>query len=360
MSFISKSFTAVTATCVGLLFWYLTFISARATYSHATMDTGKSGAFTLGTAFVLFIAALFFTLPTARRKLISATFPAVSRIFFVSVLLALFAIVFVLLSSIPENGGWHFFYGVPKDTVLAGFCILVLAFLLVFLLPGTAYSEHRAVYRELREELSHAQSHAVYDYESDQGAQTDERSFLRKVLAIVLGLAATSVLGLAYYGFSYAHFISSAAHVDLVKANSTILIGGFFIALSGSLLLGKKGKPRGVFRNPTVRAIAIILCCLPVSFLVIPAAQSGLPAVLSLNEDGRYDKIEVSVVERGRESSRRRCDRQVKVVWEIHNRTLCEVPEHVWSRLNAGDRLVLQGFLTDHGFRYETVDFVRE
>lgn len=351
MTHFSRAFTGITSLATGIFLILLTTASLRATVIHAQIGNTTNAAITLSTALVLFFVALFFALPTARRKLIYATFSGAARALFGTLFIAFFGVIAALLAKSPNLAGNPLLLGASQTMVLAALGCLVLAFLLTFVTPGFAYSDLRNAYREMRiNDTDHASNYA-----SAIGTEptVDRRGPLAKILSFVFGLAAVSVVGLAGYGLLHALFIASAAHVEMVRANSLWIILGYGMIIFGSLYFGKKG--RGLIRNPALRIIAMFVFFAPISFFAIPAAQYGLPAILSLQEDGRYDRIEVTVVERGRESGRRTCDRRATVVWEVHNRKLCNVPEKIWRELQPGQTLELQGFLTEYGFRYDRI-----
>ncbi len=351
MTHFSRAVTGLTSLAIGIFFLLLTTASLRATAIHSQSGNTTHAAITLGSAFLLFFAALFFALPTPRKKLIYATFSAPGRALFGTLFIAFFGIVTALLAASPNVAGNPLLLGASQTMVLVALGCLFVAFLITFLMPGVAYSEIRAAYREAQSfERSRATSYANA-FEPMPGE--DRRGPLTKLMAVVFGLASVAVVGLAGYGLLHAQFISSAAHVAYVKENSAWIILGYGIIVFGSLYFGKSG--RSVIQNRFLRRIGVFVFFAPFTFFSIPAAQSGLPAVLSLQEHGRYDSIQVTVVERGRASSRRGCYRKATVVWEVHNRQLCNVPEQIWRDLKPGQTLELEGFLTNYGFRYERV-----
>lgn len=349
MTHFSRAFTGLTSLAIGIFFILLTTASLRATAIHAQTGNTTSASITLGSAFLLFFAALFFALPTPRNKLIYATFSVPARILFASLGIGVFGVIAALLAAAPNVSGNPVLLGASQNMVLAAIGCLAVAFLVTFLMPGFAYSEVRAAYRETREiERSRAISH---DGGHASAQEKLYRSPLTKLLGGIFGLASLTIMGLALYGLMFAQFISSAAHVELVKENSVWIILGCGIIFLGSLHFGR--TRRGGIRNPVLRGVFMVVFAAPFSFLAIPAAQIGVPALMSLQEDGRYDKIQVTVVKQGRASSRRSCDHKATVVWEVHNRQLCNVPEQIWRDLSPGQTLELEGFQTDYGFRYE-------
>ena len=351
MTHFSRAFTGLTSLATGVFFIFLTTASLRATAIHSQSGNTTNAAIMLGTAFLLFIVALFFALPTPRSKLIYATFSAPARTIFSALFIAFFGIVAALLAASQNVADNPLLLGASQMMVLGALGCLVLAFLVTFLLPGVAYSELRAAYREAQTlERSRATS---YDNAFDNTQAQIHRGPLAKMLGGVFGLISLAVAAIAIYGLVYAQFISSAAHVSIVKDNSVWIVLSYGIIIFIGYYFGRKS--RGLIRNPFLRRVFLFVFLAPWAFLSIPAAQSGLPAVLSLQEDGRYDKILVTVVKRGRLSSRRGCDRKATVVWEVHNRQLCNVPEHIWRDLKPGQTLELEGFLTKYGFRYERV-----
>lgn len=349
MTFFSRAFTGLTSLATGVFFILLTTASLRATAIHSQSGNTKYAAITLGAAFLLFIVALFFALPTPRSKLIYATFSAPARAIFSALFIPFFGIVAALLAASQNVADNPLLLGASQTMVLGALGCLTLAFLVTFLLPGVAYSELRTAYLEVQ---TFGRSRATsYDNAIDTTKSQIHHGLLAKMLAGVFGLANLAVMALAIYGLVYAQFISSAAHVSFVKENSIWLILSYGTTIFIGYYFGRKSK--GLIRNQFLRRVFVVVFLTPWAFLAIPAAQSGLPAVLSLQEDGRYDTILVKVVKRGRLSSRRSCDRKATVIWEVHNRQLCNVPEHIWRDLEPGQTLELEGFLTNYGFRYE-------
>ncbi|MEM1352762.1 MAG: hypothetical protein AAGF27_10480 [Pseudomonadota bacterium] len=208
--------------------------------------------------------------------------------------------------------------------------------------------------------MAHVDAHSLQHHSGagpararNQKSVQDRRGPVTKVLGNVFGLIGFAIIGLGLYGMAYAQFISSAAHVAEVKQISVGIILGTMLILFLWFYMGNDSN-KGTLRNPVARFIMASVLIVPFSIVSIPAAQSGLPALLSLQKHGSYDRIVVSVVRRDRHSSSRRgCDRRAKVVWELHNRQLCNVPDHIWRDLRPGQKLELEGFLTDYGFRYE-------
>lgn len=354
MFYFSRAFTGLTSLATGIFFILLTTASIRATFVHFNNGASKNAAITLGTAFLLFLAGLFFALPTPRQKMIYATFSASARSVLILIALLFFSIVAALLAKSPNVESSPLVLGASQETILTALGVLFLAFLIAFLIPGTAYAELRALRRDI--EARQPVHTAPQGRAATMAAEEDQRGLLTRFLGICFGLLAVAVIGSVIYGWRHAQFISSAAHVDEMKDNAIWLVLGFGLIILGSLYFGPRRK--SMIRNQVLALVVPYVLLAPLAFFAIPAAQSGLPALLSLQKEGRYDSIQVRVVKQGPISTRRGCDRKATVVWEVDNRQLCNLPEHVWHGLEPGQMLELKGFLTDYGFRYEVVQRV--
>lgn len=238
--------------------------------------------------------------------------------------------------------------------------VVAVLFILVFLVPGFAYRPYRNSGETQDAGGIHAQtfepnSAVLYGNKNSAKPLVRNKGPISKALEAVLGLAALAIIGSGIYGMTYAQFISSAAHVAYVKQFLVWIVLGTALCLYGLLYLISNGK--GKIRNPIARFVVASVLVVPFSLVSGPAAQSGLPALLSLLEKGSYDNpIEITVVKRiGSATSRRSCDRKATVLWEVHNRQLCNVPDHIWQDLRPGQKLELEGYLTDYGFRYERI-----
>ena len=110
---------------------------------------------------------------------------------------------------------------------------------------------------------------------------------------------------------------------------------------------------RGIFANRIIQNATLVLLVIPQSYMAVYAVSSGIPALLSLQEGGMYDRIQVSVIDQGRKSKKRACDYRAKINWDGGERTICNLPPHIWGGLLPGQTLELAGWQTDYGFRYE-------
>lgn len=349
MTHFSRLLTTLVGTATGIYFLLLTSALLQSTTFHVWYERTSYAAFTLSAAFLLFFFAILFLLPTARGKLIFVMYNWVIRISVASVFLTVFGFAFLVMDA--ENlSGNPLLLNASHSVVMISSYILYAAFVITFILPGFAYSEVRKADREAQVTRSTGANQMAQQADVARGP-------VARLLVNVLWFLCFTIVCIGIYGDSHANFIASPAHADYVAENKIWILLGFGAIIFTTIFFSRQGP--GPIRNPFVGFVLMILFCGAGSFLALPTARSGIPALLSLSEKGLYDRIQVAVVAQGHGEARRACDYRATVTWDGQERELCDVPTHIWPKLVPGRELILYGFLTDYGFRYKRVKLVR-
>ncbi len=342
----SRLLTALTGTLIALLL--LPGIYFGATLLMIRAEIGQSlDKPMLAMVGALFMLAVFFGLPNFREKLISASFFVSIRIF----LFIFSGFALVLAWRWTQLAGERAYIDFPElpQEYLTLATILGLALLfLTFFIPGYAYTA-------LRMERRAAQGEAL----AQKPQSTKPKAAITPPpnrLASLLGqLFLLLLCGLGGYGWAFAQFIASPEHGEWVERHQFALVGISAVLLYLGLLAssGRKGADGKFTRYQYVVFLIFAVAFSPMSLLT---ARIGVPAVLSLQNEGPYEQLDVIVVERGDKRNRRTCDYVVDVTWDGVERHLCNVPSEVWELVRNGDTLTLTGYRTPYGFRFEDVD----
>lgn len=116
----------------------------------------------------------------------------------------------------------------------------------------------------------------------------------------------------------------------------------------------------GVIKNAALRVLVLGSFGALVGLLGAESLLArGLPGLHSFFVSAPESQITLEVTKIGSKRVRRGCDhtayaRGVDYIGP-ESMKLCEVGAEVWNRLQAGDRIVLNGYATPFGFRYEWV-----
>lgn len=357
----SKSITSLTCILVALSLLFVSYVGVIFATFNARIGNGDETAPAIIAVFALFLALLY-GLPPARAKLIRLTFPWAARGLFAVLSILLFMLLKGYSNSFFRSKGLDYSNMATHQQALAFVGVLFFLYVLTFILPGFAYRDLRKLRRM---EQAHRTQFGLDDQDRS-GKKTpllgtfdrDSATPTHKALSKLAGFTLVPVFGLAGYGVAFAQFIPSQGHVALIDNHFYTLFGGYAAFLAVLFIVLPQTKGRGIFANRLSQKAALVIVGIAMASAIIPAAKTGLPALMSLSEEGRYDSIVVTVVKRREMRKRKGCNYRADVTWDGEKRKLCNVSEYIWEGLRPGQQLELKGFLTDYGFRYEVFERV--
>ncbi|MBT8474887.1 MAG: hypothetical protein KJO78_05380 [Alphaproteobacteria bacterium] len=239
-----------------------------------------------------------------------------------------------------------------------GALVCFMAFL-CFVLPGFGYARFRP--RLMGQEPSNAAQIAemvtMVPYTRMAPVRIEENSLIR----FVVGIPFLLLLGMWFYAFAMAQVIPMPSTIVTVVQNELLLIVVFGVLVSVSFLLGTHLDPNRKTTGLRLFVGRVFFATVAFAFAGVMThlvAVKALPRVHALVSETQPTAHEMVVVERGRESSRRRCNRIAYAVWpQLPNYqiALCNVPRPVWERLEPGSQITVVGQATNHALIYGDV-----
>jgi hypothetical protein len=179
-----------------------------------------------------------------------------------------------------------------------------------------------------------------------------------RIVREVLGVSLFVPALVAIYGSGWAWFLPSPEHAAWM-AERWWTIGAASLAVFLPIVLFLPlAKPRlFVAKRPWLQRPLAVLVLTPFGLGIPFALERGFPALQSFAVTAPVTTEEVIVVEQGPLQRRKMCDRTVEVAFPgaAPAGMLCEVPRDIWDAVQPGDRLILTGYWTAFGFRYESV-----
>jgi hypothetical protein len=349
-------------------FGAITCAAFVASYGHTQLGNVNAAASVLGIGFFTLFVMIVSALPTAQRNLIGLMDGPVGRFVgrFGALLLVLFA--FAIASVTVLRRPEPLFGVIGTGHVLLAFLIYAILMVLAFVVPGLAYPR--------RERPAPAPAVEVYSPRAMSATRVPEAGrprvaeapvarerltvrIVREVVGVFLLVPAIAAL----YGSGWAWFLPSPAHVAWAEGRAGVVLLVALPLYVACALLCPLGEPRGPLggfmrRHRWLKRPLFVLIMTAFSFAIPFALERGLPALHSFAVNAPVVTAEVVVVERGRLTRGKMCDRTVEVAFpgaEATAGNLCEVPRDIWDAVEPGDRLILTGYWTAFGFRYESV-----
>jgi hypothetical protein len=179
-----------------------------------------------------------------------------------------------------------------------------------------------------------------------------------RIVREVLGVCLFVPCFVAFYGSGWAWFLPSPEYAAWMAERWGIIAAGSLAVFLLFILFLPLAKPRSfVAKRPWLQRPLAVLVLTPFGLGVPFALERGLPALQSFAVTAPVTTEEVVVVEQGELNRRKMCDRTVEVAFPgaAPAGMLCDVPRDIWDGVQPGDRLILTGYWTAYGFRYESV-----
>jgi hypothetical protein len=345
-------------------FGAITCAAIVASYGHTQLGNVNAAASVLGIGFFTFVVMIVSALPTAQRNLIFMLSGPVGRFFarFGAILLVLFA--FAIASVTVLRRSEPMFGVIGTEHVLLAFLVYAILMVLAFVVPGLAYPRRERPEPAPEPEVWIPQAMPASRVPATGRARAagpppaKERLRVR-IMREVLGVSFFGPAFVAFYGSAWAWFLPSPDHAAWV-AERWWTIGAASLAVFLVIVLFLPlAKPRSfVAKRPWLQRPLAVLVLTPFGLGVPFALERGFPALQSFAVAAPVTTEEVVVVGQGELLRRKMCDRTVEVAFpgaEAPAGMLCEVPREIWDAVRPGDRLVLTGYWTAFGFRYESV-----
>jgi hypothetical protein len=344
-------------------FGAITCAALVASYGHTQLGNVNAAASVLGIGFFTFVVMIVSALPTAQSNLIYMLSGPVGRFFarFGAILLVLFA--FAIASVTVLRRPEPMFGVIGTEHVLLGFLAYAILMVLAFVVPGLAYPRRERPEPEPEPEVYIPRATATSRVPAAGRARAagpppvKERLRVR-IVREVLGVALFVPTLVAFYGSGWAWFLPSPEHAAwMAEWWWTIAAVSLAVFLVIVLYL-PLAKPRlFVAKRPWLQRPLAVLVLTPFGLGIPFALERGFPALQSFAVTAPVTTEEVVVVAQGELTRRRMCDRTVEVAFPgaAPAGMLCDVPQDIWDAVQPGDRLILTGYWTAHGFRYERV-----
>jgi hypothetical protein len=350
-----------------LAFGAITCAAFVASYGHTQLGDINAAASVLAIGFFTFVVMIVSALPTAQSNLIYMLSGRVGRFFarFGAILLVLFA--FAVASVTVLRRSEPMFGVIGTEHVFLAFLAYAILMVLAFVVPGFAYPRRERPKPEPEPEVYIPQRTAATRVPAAgraRAAETPRRTerlrvrIVREVLGVCLFVPAVAAL----YGSGWAWFLPSPAHIAWAEDRAGVVLLAalpLYVAVALFFPLAEPRGPLGGFmrRHRWLQRPLFVLLMTPFAFAIPFALERGLPALHSLAVNAPVTTEEVVVVERGQLTRGKMCDRTVEVAFPgaAPAGKLCEVPRDIWDAVQPGDRLILTGYWTAYGFRYESV-----
>jgi hypothetical protein len=346
-------------------FGAITCAAFVASYGHTQVGDVNAAASVLGIGFVTFVVMIVSALPTAQRNLIYMLGGPIGRFFarFGALLLVLFA--FAVASVTVLRRTEPMFGVIWTGHVLLALVVYAILMILAFVVPGLAYPRRERRAPEPEVYIPHGTAATrVPAVGRARAAETPHKKerltvrVVREVLGVCLFVPAVAAL----YGSGWAWFLPSPMHIAWVEDRAGVVLLAALPLYVAFALFSPLAEPRGPLggfmrRHRWLQRPLLVLVVTAFAFATPFALERGLPALHSLVVNAPVTTEEVVVVERGQLTRGKMCDRTVEVAFPgaAPAGNLCEVPRDIWDAVQPGDRLLLTGYWTSYGFRYERV-----
>jgi hypothetical protein len=189
--------------------------------------------------------------------------------------------------------------------------------------------------------------------------QPPRRSLLEKTIAFVGLMPVVVAFFVIFYADAMAQFVPTAELAALIpQVRVPLAIALTILCIAGALTA--ETNRAGAVKNTPLRIILFGgIGALVGLFGAESLLARGLPGLHSFFVSAPASQITLEVTEIGSERVRRGCDytvyaRGVDYVGPESTK-LCEVGAEVWAGLQVGNRIVLNGYATPFGFRYDRV-----
>ena len=187
----------------------------------------------------------------------------------------------------------------------------------------------------------------------------EPRSFVLSVTSTVASVALFGFLALAFYGWREGQFVPTAEIVSLAPQLHVPLV--IVVAIIGALVAITADTRRSTVHQSVWLRILLIVPGMGV--LASLGAEAfltrGLPGAHSFLVEAPPSEISLQVTRLGEERVRRGCDNRAYARGTDYAGAegvlICGVDPDVWNGLRGGDRIVLHGYKTPYGFRYDRV-----
>jgi hypothetical protein len=234
---------------------------------------------------------------------------------------------------------------------------------LAFVVPGLAYPRRERPESAPEVELYSPRAMSATRVPEAGRPRVAEAPLARERLRVrvvreVLGVCLFVPTFVAFYGSGWAWFLPSPAHAAWMAERWGIVAAASLAVFLLMVLFLPLAKPRSfVAKRPWLQRPLAVLVLTPFGLGVPFALERGFPALQSFAVTAPVTTEEVVVVEQGPLHRRKMCDRTVEVAFPgaAPAGMLCDVPPDIWDAVEPGDRLILTGYWTAFGFRYESV-----
>jgi hypothetical protein len=342
-------------------FGAITCAALVASYGHTQLGDVNAAASVLGIGFFTFVVMIVSALPTAQSNLIFMLSGPVGRFFarFGAILLVLFA--FAIASVTVLRRSEPLFGVIGTGHVLLAFLVYAILMVLAFVVPGLAYPRRERPAPEPEVYIPQAMPASrvpVAGRARAAGPPSVKERLRVRIVREVLGVCLFVPCLVAFYGSGWAWFLPSPDHAAWMAERWWTIAAASLAAFLVIVLFLPLAKPRSfVAKRPWLQRPLAVLVLTPFGLGVPFALERGLPALQSFAVTAPVTTEEVVVVEQGPLHRRKMCDRTVEVAFPgaAPAGMLCDVPREIWDAVQPGDRLVLTGYWTQYGFRYETV-----
>lgn len=344
-----------------LAFGAITCAALVASYGHTQVGDVNKAAAVLGIGFVTLFVMIVSALPTAQSNLLGLMDGPVGRFVgrFGALLLVFFA--FAIASVTVLRRSEPLFGVVGTGHVLLALLAYAMLMVLAFVVPGLAYPRRERPAPEPEVWIPEAMPGSrvpVAGRARAAGPPPVKERLRVRIVREVLGVSLFVPALVAFYGSGWAWFLPSPEHAAWM-AERWWTIGAASLAVFLVIVLFLPlAKPRlFVAKRPWLQRPLAVLVLTPFGLGVPFALERGFPALQSFAVTAPVTTEEVVVVAQGELTRRRMCDRTVEVAFPgaAPAGMLCEVPREIWDAVQPGDRLILTGYWTAYGFRYERV-----